>query len=655
MAKKVKKFQADYTADDVLALYRQRRDDADETRFRTLAYDMRALVKLEHAVDIPEQYKAITKEFRTPYVRDSWHRVTASLLNKPPVIHIEPIDDKRKEFRESTAIAERFDLAAIERMNKSLGTDVIYESTAALVRDGQSVIKFVHRPDAWANFPERGEGEDPDDYQARADNYKRGVDLPFAWRVVDRLATVWDDGEFGDSWVIEYGEYARPYLRSRYGMRDGEDDRLVSPETMLSGQPSPEGDGTRGTSGRSIKLEFWTAKEWHVVIDGVEAPGFPKANPYAPNLPYLRATAYESESLLYSLLFLVPGLDSILTMKANWAYLGAYPNPIISTVPNQLLPGLEGIDGTDAGQPSKLTWKPGKALELPAGKTIGFLAPPPVGKDLNDLVQILTGLVEVAGIPSIMRGAGPGASGYSDNQRLAAASMAYKMASIALARQGEQVLELMHWMIPNVVRQTVYVQGWNEINPKTGRPKTGANRAWLGLSPDKDGANLADVTKLGPISMQFRPTLPTDEQARAMIAQQLVNAPTPLSSVRHALENYLLEEDPDSIMDEIAVEQALREDPLKRMVIDDALADAKIVPKQPSTNPAPAAQLVNPQGQPISSGMAGLPGAAQAGLPSVPGLNMPLRPNGGQAPAGGRPQMGRPSGMYPGVPSNQGV
>lgn len=657
-----KKFQPDYEASDVLELYRVRYLDGDEGRLRSLATLFRELCKLEHAVEIPKQYKSITREVRTPFIRDAWHRVTSSLVAKPPVAHVTAKDDKREEYRQAANIAERFDMAFIERQNKQLGTDIVYNLAAQVVRDGESVLKVVHKPQAWANFPE---GVSVDEQ----DMWKRGIDLPIAWRDVDRLQIVYEGGEYGDEWVLEYGEYAKPFLKARYKMgQTGE--RLVNPRNMLEGKPYVEGLNP-STTGRAVKVEFFTSTEWHVIIDGVEAPDWPKKNPYSPYLPYFRAKSFDSESLLYSLMFLVPRLDELLTMKLNWAYLGAYPNPILETIPNgDNVPALDGPfgnagDSTENNNP--ITWVPGKLIDLPIGRKLSFLVPPPVGRDINDLVGIFKSLIDVAGIPSIMRGVGmAGDSGYLASQLRAAAEMAYKLVAMSSQRQLEKATEFSHWMIERVIRQTVYVHGWTAMNGKTGKPAREASKDWLGLSPKPEngrklGRNVADLSLVGSVSMQYRPTLPTDEQARAMIALQLTNAAKPLLDRRHALETYLQEEDPDAILSALYVEQELEEEPLRSQVREQALKEAGIIPEPQPQNPL--AGLVGPDGQspllpPGPGGIQNIPleNMPVAGQPGLPGVTMPMTPAPPQPQGIPGATGGRPAGTYPGIPGGpQGV
>ncbi len=625
------------TVEDVVSLYNLRISDGDEKRLREIIKDMRILSRLQHAVNIPSQYQAITRAVRTPYLRDSWLRTTAALVAKPPLVHIQPIN-KEQSYREAANLAENWDMAAMAQMNKEINQDAVYESARALVRDGESVLKVVHRPDAWANFPARTEDEIAVDYDSRADKYVKTNPLPFAWRVVDRLSMLFGNGEYGDDWALEYGEYPKPYLGRRFRMIEY-DGRLRDPADVLGGSPSPEGLGDSAT-GLSRKFEFFEADSWSVIVDGQMAPGFPKANPYSPHLPYKRAAAADSESMLYSLLFLVPRLDEILTMKMNWAFLGAYPNPIVETVPN--VNGVVGdLPGGDDGSPSKLEWKPGKGMELPLGKTMRFLVPPPVGDDINHMSQIITGLIEIAGIPNILRGmAGTDQAGYAINQLMAAANMAFKVALSGLARQFEGAFDIIHWTIAHLIGQTVYVQGGS-----------GKESQWLGLKPTGNTtATEAAIDKLGAITVTFRPQLPTDEQARAMIANQLVNSPKPLMSRRLALEKYLQEEDPEGVMDEIWAEQAMEQEPLHSIMLAQAIRDAGLSLPPPAQGQGSGGQgsavLLSrtPSATLMSPAMAGIPGQGGGGVPSISGLKRPITPQ--------RPGGGRPAGAFPGQPGS---
>lgn len=637
------------TAGYVQSLYDLRKLDGEEAKLRAMSRETRTLVDMQHAVSIPPQYEAIGHKVRTPFARDTWLRVTAALTRDHPVAHVEP-RSRTQEAKEAANIGERWTWAMFTAMNKALGEDVVYESTKALVRDSESVVKVVHRPDAWASFPERAKGENAEGYEKRVETYKKGGPVPFAWRVVDRLSMLFGDGEFGDDWALEYGEYPKPYLGSRFGMVESDvsgQRRLVDPRYLLGGAPRPEGDLVTASE-RCAKIEYWDQDWWAVVIDGSLAPGFPKPNPYSKlkhPLPYFRA---KCEPVLFSLLPLVPALDRLLTMKQNWAYLSAYPNPVLERDANAVAPDL-GLGDDDA--PSTFTWKPGKMIEPPAGYKFRFISPPPEGAALDSHIREIIDLIGIAGIAGIMRGqAAADASGYLANQLIAAATLTYRRLSEALRVQFAQAGEFLWELVEHRIKQEVYVlsQGTYDKKKKT-YVKSRGGPEYLGLKPGggvKD--QCAPVEMLGPLAIEFRPVLPTDEQARAMIALQLVNAPKQLISKRFALEHYLQHEDPEGMADEIAVEDALDNDPtLRQIQISEALSEAGIADpnKPPTANPA--ASLVGPDGMPLISAYPA--GQMGSGTPGIPGLTQPMQPG----PPGRKAAVSAPArgaGGYPGMP-----
>lgn len=649
------------TASDVLALYRTGLTDAAEARLRTNAQLFRTLTRMEHTVSIPKQYRAISKVVRTPFVRDAWHRITAALVQNAPTEHVEPISESR-EATEAASIAERWTAAVRERMTKELGEDVLYESVRALVRDGESVLKVVHRADAWANFPARerdpegNETEDAASYAARSDAFKRRAPLPFAARVVDRLSIVRGEGEFGDEWIIEYGEYPRADLRRRFGMAQDESGRLIDPAStgeigprVLGGIPRPEGEGDG--PGLVTKVEYWDSHWWAVVVDGTMAPGFPKPNPYHGRLPYFVAKAdSDSESPLYALRELVPSLDQTLTMKQTWAYLGAFANPVLEPVPG----GQQGFDllpEGDDGQPPPFRWEPGKMIQPPRGFRFSFAVPPPVGKDLDDLAALYRSLIGVAGVPAALRGDGlSGDSGYLYNQQAAAAMSLYLRLARSTQRQFEQAIEFLWFLVRYIVRDTVYVLAASG--------QKDAARSWLGLRGSGSlTSTVAPIDRLGPISLKIRPKATVDIQASAMVALQMVNAPKQLISRRYALEEFVGVENPDDMAEEIAVENALDESPFKELIAQDALRQAGLLPSEEPPPPLPPDPSMLPPGMltpgPHNLEPMGIDGQAAAGMPAIPGLTMPLQPT--PPVRGVQPGLtpGAP-GAYPGLPSNQG-
>ncbi len=458
------------SVEDVIGLWAWKRKESDEQGIRRFIREIRMMCDLRTPVRIPHEYQVITREVRTPFMRDAWLRIASALVKDQPIPSVEPRDETDAAKR-AADIAGRWLQAGMAEMDKQRnGMNTVYESARMLVRDSESVLKVVHRPDAWANFPLRDEQEDADQYLARVQAHKKskGVRWPFAWRVVDRLTMYFGDGEYGDEWALEYGEYPLPYLGSQYGMTyDHSAKQWVNPRLKLGGTPYAYGEYaaastgfdyalSSGSTGRAKKWEYWDRNWWAVVIDGFMAPGFPKPNPYAPWLPYFRAV---SDPALYSLRFLVPALDNLLTMKQNWAYLSAFPVPVLESVETGQQFPLDALPLGDEGVRPKWKWAPGKLNVPPVGYRFDFMKPPPGGSDIDSLINIHRELIDIAGISSIFRGQSPGSRtpGYAINQLLAAANLMYRSLGESLQHQFELAGEFMLMCVQKVVQDDVYV------------------------------------------------------------------------------------------------------------------------------------------------------------------------------------------------------
>jgi hypothetical protein len=80
-------------AGEILGLYSSRINEGDESTLRSRARVTRDLCEMRHPVIIPPEYRAIAKEIRTPFVRDTWQRVAAALTRDTPVAHVEGRDE----------------------------------------------------------------------------------------------------------------------------------------------------------------------------------------------------------------------------------------------------------------------------------------------------------------------------------------------------------------------------------------------------------------------------------------------------------------------------------------------------------------------------------------------------------------------------------
>lgn len=627
------------TANEIMGLWTYKLSDYQELGLRNYIYDVRPMVDMRHQVYIPKEYKDITGETRTPFMRDAMVRVASSMVRDTPMFHVPPIDESQ-DAQEAADIVSRWLMNAWDFMQKeNRGENLFYKSSRSLTRDSESVIKVVDRTKAWANFPPRGKEESASEYNKRIDTSKKaaGIIMPFAATEVDRARMVFENGEFGDRWAMEFGTYPAPEIIADYGeaTRPLTEEDYILPKFKLGGQPVMMGWNPSVVStgpNSTLKLEYMDEKWWAVIINGQMAPGWPKPNPYAPFIPWIRATA---EPVLYSLRYYQPRLDSLLTGKSAWAYLSMYP--IISYEPvnsNQTPTVLDMPVGNSAQAPVGNTFKPGKISTPPPGYKLMFQTPPSTGAAVDQLIQIYRDLIDIAGIPSIFRGVGGARqAGYAINQLMAAANVQYKNMGTSLSYQFERASELILYMIATAVPEA--------LDP-----------IWAGTvgikRHGKVQVNIAPLDLVGPVNCTFKPTIPSDEQATQMIGLQALSS----HSISHEtfLRDYMNFEDPQAEIDKILVETEMATNPeLHELIVQEAFRKAGIPrPTPPGAPPGAPGALPGPPGTP--PGNPGTNGQAAAGLPAI--MQM-VRPNQPAPPAGPGPQIpgGRPAGAYPGRPT----
>jgi len=446
------------TSAEIMGMWTYKLSDFQEIGLRNYMYDVRPMVDMRHPVFIPKEYKDITAETRTPFMRDAMVRVASSMVRDTPMFMVPPLDEEDTDQQAGADLISKWLMQVWELIQKqNRGENLYYKSARALTRDSESVLKVVDMTKAWANFPPRGADETASGYTRRITSglKAKGISLPFAATEVDRARMVFENGEYGDRWAMEYGMYPAAEIIADYGSgaKSLTEEEMVLPKFKLGGTPIAMGwnPATVSTGPAScLKLEYMDEQWWCVLINGKMAPGWPKPNPHAPFIPWIRAT---SEPVLYSLRYYQPRLDSLLTGKSAWAYLSMFPIMSYEPVNAGQLPAVIDMPTGNAAQaPVQNTFKPGKISTPPPGYKLVFQSPPSTGAAVDQLIQIYRDLIDIAGIPSIFRGVGGARqAGYAINQLMAAANVQYKNMGTSLAYQFERASELILWMAANTV------------------------------------------------------------------------------------------------------------------------------------------------------------------------------------------------------------
>ena len=438
----------------------------------SLMRQLRTLRFMDRAVDVPEAYQATTKEVRTPIAFEQLQRVVATLTVNYPVMSVPPLGAGDEEQRESTK-KEKWLNAALKRMEQEAERPVFRMFVDNLVADGLGVVKLVYKPDHWSGYPEQTDfEEDAAAFNEATDRFKKSAKFPFAWRDVDPLTFYPVLGEAGLEACVEVSEKSKRLLTQRYDLVEDESGKLVA----AKGKMGPSGRRKAlQMDGNAEVVEYWDRSHFVVLVDGhtvnTGEHGYGR-------VPYFVAYGEQSASrdpkhagmsAIYAIRWLVPLLDSLLTMKQNAAFLYAYPTPYIRS------PLGTPFEGGEDGRPQTVEWTPGKMIPLYPGEEPGFVqwrgSPP----DLDEMIAHVRQLIDRAGLASVMYGTGPGAgsSGYMVNQLMNAARVKYD----PIVKNAEAMLERMAGFVLELVEKKI----GEEVFVWAG---TGIEDGWTGLSGD---------------------------------------------------------------------------------------------------------------------------------------------------------------------------
>ena len=175
--------------------------------------------------------------------------------------------------------------------------------------------------------------------------------------------------------------------------------------------------------------------------------------------------------------------------------------------------------------------------------------------DLDELIALTRGLIDQAGVPSVLFGVAPGSntSGYFLNQLINAARVSFNQVTRHAEQALAQIVQLAWRLIERRIRETVYVYADDA-------------EGWIGLSP-------RDIEGYYAVSVKLEPLGPADEIAQGNFAASLVAAK--LASRRWAMQEKLGIANPAEMQEEILAEQMLEEPEVRQALIRRAVEEAE--------------------------------------------------------------------------------
>lgn len=586
-----------------------------------LITEMREIRFMERAVKTPEGMDS--EVVQVPIAYTLIERMVGTMTVDPFKLRVPPSSETDKAQQQSSKL-EKWTMAALTQLAKQADEDIVERAVECALADGHFCMRLLYAPQLWKGYPVKGEKQKREtgkDYNERVEEWKVGKVIPVSWQWVDPLNVYPEWGDQGLEMVLE---------------TDYRHKLTLHPEkfNILQEDPSKLDWSKLGseTAGKIKFSQLWTRDSVTYAVDGF--PVHTEAHSYGrPPYHYgygistsIREPGKAGMSVLYPMRYLLPYLDRLLSQKGTAIRLWCWPTPVLRRA--------VGTPMGQEGQAESVEIAPGKMLTLWPGEEISFLTWEGNGPDADEMIGLVNGLIERAGISSAMFGeSAPGDTGYLYNQLIAAARVKFKPIANHIERAMEQVVQGLWDIVEFHAKQPIYV--WGD--------------KWMGLGPD-------DLNEYRQVQVELQPMMPSDAYANSSQAINEVQAG--IRSRRSAMEKIGIEQ-PEEMENEILVEQWKQRPEVATFLTAEAIkrAGLELAPKeitplelmQMLPNLPPALQQAIMQALGMMAGAGG-----QGGLP--PGMPGPGGPGGGGGPPGmtpGGPQV--PVLAAPGVVANPGT
>lgn len=452
---------------------------------------LRELVNMEREVFIPQSMKKVAQEVRTPFARDLIQRITPVLVPDSPRFRRLAIDPSNpKDSARSDAI-EKWADGLHRALVRKARRDFVFMAAQTAARDGVAVLKFAMDNESWSGLPDIDTSFEGAGISLRErDRAKRKLAVPFLLFDIDPLTYFPVRTHAGNVAVFEVKHMDAQMLATQFGVRRPEDhpDKLPGKaQWQIAGYEEASATGV-GVGRDTYKIiEYWSPEQFMLIVD--EEVVIDQDNPYGGRLPYFdfqgipdSQTAPErwGVSALFAIQYLVPLLDSLLTMKHNVAFSEAYP---------VLIKHLDSIESAAAEDIDEgLVYETGRILEERGDEQYRYLDRGTSSQDLMQMVEQITQLISVAGVADVMRGMSPGANspGWLVSQLTDNAKAAFRPIRDGLVLALSEAYEFMLYVADQVLVEDIPVKA--RIAPRD------SNRRWVSIGPTEiDGYYDLDV------------------------------------------------------------------------------------------------------------------------------------------------------------------
>ena len=562
---------------------------------------MRELRFMEKKVYIPPSYGESTTQIRTPLFNDLVQRLAGALSVNYPKLEVPPYPKGPKDkAQRNSSLREKWTLAVVEELEHQSNDRIFYRFMDYLAGDGHAVLKLIHRDDFWANYPqledafevEDLDSEDAKDYSDKVFAFKTGAPLPFQLTCPDPLTVYPFRTERGIEDLLEISKRPRFYVARRFGLAFDEQGNVTK-----VGLPQ-ELQSAATMMGDVEYWEHWTPDDVAFFVDR-KCVHIVQHN--MGRVPYFYALGTQTSSrepdkeglsVGHQLRYILPALDSLMTMKTNNAFLQSY---LSFKRTRQLGAPSRAQEDSEDEASSETVFEPGYIYDGLGGEDLEPILIPPVGQDVNQTIELLLAMIDRVGIPAVMGGmhAPNRVSGAAYSEMLNVSRTKYTTIIRNASFVWEDMIKHLWWLVENKVQDDVPAWSNEENN-------------WLELGP-------GDINGYYRVRAIIEPLLPEDDIAQGQHAAAMVQAK--LISKRYAREKKLGVDAPEEMDDEILVEDAMALPQVQMYLVMKALERAQLDDLKDLF--ATSVQVVEQQ----LNEAAGTGGATAPGQPGLPNLN----------------------------------
>jgi len=415
-------------------------------------HQLRKLRFMKTRASAPKPYqRVLSGGLRSPLSYRLVQTVVGMITKDRPSYKRLPLDNDDKPRAARLAAAADPLMQDLER----IAHKPLYEQFVdAVVADGRGIMKCYR--DVWQGFPSKESDEEDKAYNKRvAEFVMRGACHPLRMRLVDNLNFKVPLVDYEPPYVLEQGKRPTVDVANTFGLRIGVNNRvtLLPQETAFHRLELPTGIAPVVDVEELWMDDYKYVRMMGQVYKQENELGF---KPYvwtAGETSSHPDPSLSNLSILYPYAGIEPWLNTMLSVLAAWGVIGG--TPILYTS-RKLPPGMGAMPDT---MPQLSDIPLGKRIDLGVGGEIGFVQPPPVGREVLEFIQFLTDFLDRAGLPGMAYGnIGTRTPGTAFQGALEQAIAKVNPVTEATERAMAEIVK-MHWRMVESIGMPVVVTG----------------------------------------------------------------------------------------------------------------------------------------------------------------------------------------------------